>query len=32
MVRRTAKRGTSAGNVFWGCTGYPACCGARPIN
>lgn len=31
MVRRTAKRGTNAGNEFWGCTGYPACRGTRPI-
>lgn len=32
MVRRTAKRGANAGNDFWGCTGYPACRGTRPIN
>jgi restriction system protein len=32
MVRRTAKRGASAGSEFWGCTGYPACRGTRPIN
>ncbi|MBK9495842.1 MAG: restriction endonuclease [Xanthomonadales bacterium] len=32
MVRRTAKRGANAGNEFWGCTGYPACRGTRPIN
>lgn len=32
MVRRTAKRGTNAGNEFWGCTGYPTCRGTRPIN
>jgi restriction system protein len=32
MVRRTAKRGANAGGEFWGCTGYPACRGARPIN
>ena len=31
MVRRTAKRGANAGNDFWGCTGYPACRGTRPI-
>lgn len=31
MVRRTAKRGASAGKEFWGCTGYPACRGTRPI-
>ena len=31
MVRRVAKRGTKAGAEFWGCTGYPACRGTRPI-
>lgn len=31
MVRRTAKRGANAGSDFWGCTGYPACRGTRPI-
>lgn len=31
-VRRTAKRGTNVGGEFWGCTGYPACRGTRPIN
>ena len=31
MVRRTAKRGANAGREFWGCTGYPACRGTRPI-
>ncbi len=31
MVRRTAKRGANAGGDFWGCTGYPACRGTRPI-
>jgi restriction system protein len=31
MVRRTAKRGANAGGEFWGCTGYPACRGTRPI-
>jgi len=25
MVLRTAKRGTNAGNQFWGCSRYPAC-------
>lgn len=25
MVLRTAKRGASAGNQFWGCSGYPKC-------
>lgn len=31
MVQRQAKRGNSAGNLFWGCTGYPACKGTRQI-
>ena len=31
MVRRVAKRGTNAGREFWGCTGYPACKGTKPI-
>ncbi len=31
MVRRVAKRGTSAGSAFWGCTAYPACKGTRPL-
>jgi len=31
MARRTAKRGANAGGEFWGCTGYPACRGTRPI-
>ena len=31
MVRRTARRGANAGSEFWGCTGYPACRGRRPI-
>ena len=31
MARRTAKRGANAGGEFWGCTGYPACPGTRPI-
>ncbi len=31
MVRRTAKRGNQPGNAFWGCSGYPACRGTRPI-
>lgn len=31
MVRRTARRGPNAGDEFWGCTGYPACRGTRPI-
>ena len=32
MVRRTAMRGANAGGEFWGCTGYPACRGTRPID
>jgi restriction system protein len=31
MLRRLAKRGPNAGGAFWGCTGYPACRGTRPI-
>ena len=31
MARRTARRGVNAGAEFWGCTGYPACRGTRPI-
>lgn len=31
MVRRTAKRGANAGGEFWGCTGYPASRGTRPL-
>jgi restriction system protein len=31
MARRTAKRGANAGGEFWGCAGYPACRGTRPI-
>jgi restriction system protein len=27
MVRRTAKKGTNAGNEFWGCVSYPQCRG-----
>ena len=30
MVKRTAKRGASVGNEFWGCSRYPACKGTRP--
>jgi restriction system protein len=32
MVRRVAKRGDNAGKAFWGCTGYPACRGTRPLD
>ncbi|WP_039565520.1 topoisomerase DNA-binding C4 zinc finger domain-containing protein, partial [Ralstonia solanacearum] len=31
MVRRKAKRGTNAGNEFWGCIAYPECCGTREL-
>ncbi len=30
MVKRTARRGPSAGREFWGCTNYPRCKGTRP--
>lgn len=29
MVKRTARRGTNAGNEFWGCSRYPECKGTR---
>jgi hypothetical protein len=29
MIRRTAQRGASAGNQFWGCSQYPQCRGIR---
>jgi restriction system protein len=29
MVQRTARRGSNAGNRFWGCSAYPACKGVR---
>lgn len=29
MVKRTAKRGSNAGNTFWGCSQYPVCKGIR---
>ena len=29
MARRRASRGSSAGQEFWGCTGYPNCRGTR---
>jgi restriction system protein len=25
MIRRTAKKGSNVGNVFWGCSNYPQC-------
>lgn len=32
MVRRVAKRGSNAGQAFWGCPTYPTCRGTRPID
>jgi restriction system protein len=29
MVQRTAKKGTNAGSLFWGCARFPACRGTR---
>ncbi len=29
MILRTSKRGSNAGNQFWGCSTYPACKGTR---
>lgn len=31
MVQRTAKKGSSVGKPFWGCSGYPACRGTRQM-
>lgn len=31
MEKREARRGTSAGNQFWGCTRFPDCKGTRSI-
>lgn len=31
MTMRSAKRGANAGNMFWGCTTYPACKGTRSV-
>jgi uncharacterized membrane protein YraQ (UPF0718 family) len=31
MVKRTARRGSNAGQQFWGCSNYPNCRGTRPI-
>jgi restriction system protein len=31
MVLRTARRGSSAGTEFWGCSAYPACKGTRTM-
>lgn len=32
MVKRTAKQGANAGNMFWGCAKYPQCRGIVPID
>ena len=32
MVKRTAKQGANAGNMFWGCSSYPKCRGVVAIN
>jgi len=32
MVLRHARRGSNAGNGFWGCSGYPNCRGTRNIS
>jgi four helix bundle suffix protein len=32
MRQRTARQGPHAGQQFWGCTGYPACKGTRPLS
>jgi restriction system protein len=31
MVQRVSKRGGSPCNAFWGCSGFPACRGTRPV-
>ncbi|MDB6124225.1 MAG: hypothetical protein JWQ71_3218 [Pedosphaera sp.] len=31
MVLRTARRGSNAGNKFWGCTDYPRCKGTSAV-
>lgn len=31
MVKRVAKRGSSVGKEFWGCSAYPACRGTRQV-
>lgn len=32
MVLRTARQGKRSGSQFWGCTGYPECKGALPLD
>lgn len=31
MVERIARKGPSTGKTFWGCPGFPACRGTRPV-
>lgn len=31
MVLRTARKGSNAGNSFWGCSTFPRCKGTRPV-
>jgi restriction system protein len=31
MVLRTARKGSNAGNSFWGCSAFPKCRGIRPV-
>jgi len=31
MVLRTARNGKNAGQIFWGCSGYPVCNGAVAV-
>ncbi|MHC1728324.1 MAG: restriction endonuclease [Syntrophobacteraceae bacterium] len=32
MVLRTARKGTKAGDRFWGCSAFPKCRGTKPYN
>lgn len=32
MALRTARKGPNQGRQFWGCSGYPACKGTRPLD
>jgi restriction system protein len=32
MIKRTAKKGATVGQEFWGCPGYPSCRGTRPAS
>ena len=32
MVLRTAKKGTKAGERFWGCSAFPKCRATKPYN